>query len=312
MGIHLMARIRTVKPAFFRHRRLYDLERLTDLPVRVAFAGLWTVADREGRFKWDPDELKLDCLPYDPVDFSRVLDALRTRHFVLQYEVGGQKYGLIPGFRRHQVINNREAASDLPKPPDDIEELARQARVDDASGTQHNLFAGEGKGTGREGEGSSVAKATGAATPQPAAVETKPAEPYATPAFSPGLLDIPLSLIRPEDGDWSKPVWRQGLQWLAKKAGKSPDKLRGFMGRLVAMSGSDHQRLFKLIAQAETENIGEPQAWLTAHLGGKTAAEPLPVGPTQDTAYSRAVRAWNEAGRQGPAPKLDDHPGEAA
>jgi hypothetical protein len=70
-----LARIRTIKPEFFRHADLYEAEKETGLPLRLAFAGLWTAADREGRFKWRPRELKLDCLPHDDVDFSRVLDA---------------------------------------------------------------------------------------------------------------------------------------------------------------------------------------------------------------------------------------------
>ena len=77
-GWCVVARIRTIKPEFFRHAGLFDLEQETGLPLRVAFAGLWTAADREGRFAWKPRELKLDCLPFDLVDFSRVLDALST------------------------------------------------------------------------------------------------------------------------------------------------------------------------------------------------------------------------------------------
>ena len=42
-----MARIRTIKPEFFRHADLYEAERETGLPLRLAFAGLWTAADRE-------------------------------------------------------------------------------------------------------------------------------------------------------------------------------------------------------------------------------------------------------------------------
>ena len=47
-----MARIRTIKPEFFRHEALYEAEHETGLPLRVAYAGLWTAADREGRFQW--------------------------------------------------------------------------------------------------------------------------------------------------------------------------------------------------------------------------------------------------------------------
>ena len=45
-----MARIRTIKPEFFRHEGLYELEQETGFAIRVAFAGLWTACDREGRF----------------------------------------------------------------------------------------------------------------------------------------------------------------------------------------------------------------------------------------------------------------------
>ena len=58
-----MARIRTIKPEFFRHEALFEAEQATGLPLRVAYAGLFTAADREGRFKWSPRSLKLDCLP---------------------------------------------------------------------------------------------------------------------------------------------------------------------------------------------------------------------------------------------------------
>ena len=102
-----MPRIRTIKPEFFCHEELFDLEQETGLPMRIAFAGLWTVCDREGRFKWRPRTIKAQVLPYDEVEFSRVLDALATRGFVVKYASDGCEFGYIPGFNRHQVINNR-------------------------------------------------------------------------------------------------------------------------------------------------------------------------------------------------------------
>lgn len=152
-----MARIRSIKPAFFRHRRLYLGEKETGLPLRIAFAGLWTCADREGRFRWEPDELKLDCLPYDELDFLRVLDALLTRGFIIHYACEDREYGVIPGFKQHQVINNREAASEIPEPPREVLEkkpkpdasATRASRVPHASPTPLVQVTGEGKG--REG-----------------------------------------------------------------------------------------------------------------------------------------------------------------
>jgi hypothetical protein len=144
-----MARIRTIKPDFFRHEALFEAEKETGLPLRVAFAGLWTAADREGRFRWSPRALKLDCLPFDDVDFSRVLDALATRGFIVKYRAEGQDYGHIPTWKTHQVINNRENQSVIPE-PNDNNTLTRAPRVPDACPTALSNFQGEGKG--REGK----------------------------------------------------------------------------------------------------------------------------------------------------------------
>lgn len=151
-----MARIRTIKPSFFRHSDLFDAERESGLPLRVAYAGLWTAADREGRFKWDERELKLDCLPFDDVDFSRVLDALATRGFIKKYASSGKEYGFIPSWSEHQVINNREADSKLPQPNENNEVLTRAPRVTDASPTPLKCAQGEGKG--KEGKGKEETK----------------------------------------------------------------------------------------------------------------------------------------------------------
>ena len=109
-------RIRTIKPDFFNHEELYDLEQETKLPIRIAFAGLWCAADRAGRFDWRPRKLKSQILPYDELDFSRVLDALTTRGFIQKYVCDSVPYGYIPSFLDHQVINNREKESTRPNP----------------------------------------------------------------------------------------------------------------------------------------------------------------------------------------------------
>ena len=167
-----MARIRTIKPAFFRHEGLFDAEVETGLPLRVAFAGLWTAADRDGRFVWKPRELKLDALPHDMVDFSRVLDALLTRGHIVKYAMNGVVYGCIPSWHDHQVINNRETASEIPAPTEDSIESTtstRDARVDDATGTPLKHAQAEGKG--REGKGKGK---EGAARTPPTPIVSKP------------------------------------------------------------------------------------------------------------------------------------------
>ncbi|CAM7250266.1 Replication protein [Enterobacter intestinihominis] len=151
-----MARIRTIKPEFFLHDELFELEKETGLPVRLTFIGLWTQCDREGRFKWRPLRLKAAILPYDEVDMSRVLHALNTRGFLVKYANNTGEYGVIPSFKNHQVINNKESKSELPSisgceilnPLSDAgcdAIVTREARDDDA-------YQGERK-EGKEGKG---------------------------------------------------------------------------------------------------------------------------------------------------------------
>jgi len=110
-----MARIRTIKPEFFRHEELQGLG--TD--AMLVFAGLWTQCDSKGRFKWRPRQLKLDILPFIDFDMEGILGKLESSGFVTRYEVDGKKYGFIPTFRTHQRITGKEA-SDGEKYPEPI------------------------------------------------------------------------------------------------------------------------------------------------------------------------------------------------
>lgn len=149
-------RIRTIKPEFFLHEGLFEAERAAKLPLRIAFAGLWCAADREGRFKWEPRRLGVQVLPYDAVDFSRVLDALLTRGFIHKYASGAREFGVIPSFTAHQVVNNRERESELPAPPLTLDLqgsdawLTREPRDDDGNTDMKSGKEGNGKEGNKE------------------------------------------------------------------------------------------------------------------------------------------------------------------
>ncbi len=140
-------RIRTIKPEFFTHEGIFEAEKESSLPLRIAFIGLWCAADREGRFKWEPRRLGIQILPYDEIDFSRVLDALTTRGFVVKYESQGMFFGYIPSFTKHQVINNRESDSSIPNP---LIENGVDACPTRATRVDHGC---KGEGKGKEGKG---------------------------------------------------------------------------------------------------------------------------------------------------------------
>lgn len=123
----MIGRMRGVRPTYFQNGELYDLEEATKLPIRVALKGLECWTDRAGRFEWNPRTLKLNILPYDPIDFSLVLDALERGNFIARYEVGGRFYGAMnPEVWKQQNINKNEAQSEIPEPPAGIIDLFEQ------------------------------------------------------------------------------------------------------------------------------------------------------------------------------------------
>jgi hypothetical protein len=142
-----MGRIRTVKPELFLHSELFDAEKDSKLPLRLAWIALFTACDREGRFRWKPRDLKVALFPHDTIDFARVLDALHTRGFLVKYVNDGKEYGYIPSWHDHQSINNRESESVNPDPFD--ASSTRDARGSDATITP--LSGREGKGKERKG-----------------------------------------------------------------------------------------------------------------------------------------------------------------
>ena len=166
-----MARIRTIKPEFFRHERLQDLE--ADNPgacVMLVFAGLWGHCDKTGRFEWKPRMLKLDILPFLEFDMGKTLVLLCEAGFVRQYEIDGKQYGEIYSFEKHQRINGKESQEPEKHPPPPGE-AHQEESGSNGEATGKHLPAQEGKGRGREEEGKGMelaAPTAVVATPDPA------------------------------------------------------------------------------------------------------------------------------------------------
>lgn len=144
-----MARIRTVKPDFFRHELLQELE--SRHPVNhpmLVFEGLWGHCDKAGRFLWRPKMLKLDILPFLPFEMEETLAILERAWLVVRYEVAGVQYGWIPTFNVHQAIGGKEAQGPekFPEPNGEVIEKYREV-----TGKLPRLQEGKGRELGREG-----------------------------------------------------------------------------------------------------------------------------------------------------------------
>lgn len=105
-----MPRTRMVKPDFFLDEELCEHPPLT----RILFAGLWCLADREGRLLDRPKKIKIQVLPYDDWDVNKALNALESTGHVKRYQSNGVKVISVVNFKRHQHIHIRELPSNLP------------------------------------------------------------------------------------------------------------------------------------------------------------------------------------------------------
>lgn len=110
-----MARSRNIKPGFFLNDELAQL----DMAARLLFAGLWCIADREGRLQDRPMRIKAEVLPYDDCDVDSLLNQLHDAGFVTRYEIDGYKYIQVNNFSKHQNPHKNEAESVIP-PPEEV------------------------------------------------------------------------------------------------------------------------------------------------------------------------------------------------
>lgn len=108
-----MARTRLLHPEFFLNEELGELT-----PAHaVLFAGLWTLADREGRLEDRPGRIKLQVLPWWKADVNALLLDLHRAGFIQRYVAAGDGFISICKFLKYQKPHLREKPSTIPAPP---------------------------------------------------------------------------------------------------------------------------------------------------------------------------------------------------
>jgi hypothetical protein len=149
-----MARIRTIKPEFWKH------ENLSALPeaVHMLAAALLNYADDEGYFNANDKLVRAECFPLREPSVS-VHDGLtqlvKAGYLRLGTGADGKRYGHVVTFEQHQRINR--------KTPSKIK--AMQIAWDATVSTHTQLTEGSHlEGNGREGKG--IPPSAGAAAPQ--------------------------------------------------------------------------------------------------------------------------------------------------
>lgn len=105
-----MARARNIKPGFFKNENLCELAAMD----RLLFAGLWCLADREGRLENRPKKIKMELFPCDNYDVESGLQNLEQAGFIKTYKVEHFSVIQVVNFLIHQVPHGTEKDSELP------------------------------------------------------------------------------------------------------------------------------------------------------------------------------------------------------
>src|SRR4051812_45382437 len=100
-----MARIRTIKPTFWKDQK--DVRLNPD--VRLMFIGLWNLADDEGVVCADPCIIKSELFPYDTKlrvkTIQDWLAQLVEAVMIIPFSFKGENFFVIRTFKIYQSIN---------------------------------------------------------------------------------------------------------------------------------------------------------------------------------------------------------------
>lgn len=111
-----MARQRMVKPDFFASESLGACRP----EARLAFIGLWVMADDKGHLKCQFGRLRRQVFPYDAItdmSFAYLLAELERVGCISGYEVAGERYLCVRNFATYQTIQ-RPSKTAIPEPPE--------------------------------------------------------------------------------------------------------------------------------------------------------------------------------------------------
>lgn len=106
-------RRRELSPSFFTSEQVSSCS----IPSRLLFAGLWCLADREGRLTDDPWRIRLAVFPTDRVNVDALLDELVGHQLIVRYSTDtGDRLLAVPTFPKWQHVHPHEMKSALPAP----------------------------------------------------------------------------------------------------------------------------------------------------------------------------------------------------
>lgn len=142
-----MARIRTVKPEFWKHELLSELAPETHMLA----AALLNYSDDEGYFNANPKLVKAECCPLreDSTSIQRCLDDLsRIGYIRVFFGTDGRKYGHVVKFSTHQRVD---------RPKDSVIKGLEDSSNNRRTIVDKSTEEGKGREVEKEGKGNEFA-----------------------------------------------------------------------------------------------------------------------------------------------------------
>jgi len=228
-----MARIRSIKPEFFKHLELQELESAhPNQYIMLVYSGLWTQCDKNGVFFYNAKVLKNEVLPYIDFDMRKTLDILEREGYFIRFRSGNREYGHIQNFSKYQFPskNEKDAPAKYPAPPknndsgNDSENITEDVPDNDSE----NITEPEGKRIKEKGIQDKRKKDKGVAE---GSDEPQPLSDSEKSAFE--LSELLLSEHRKEIPDFLSgkdkaviPRWAEDIEKLIRIDKKPPETIR--------------------------------------------------------------------------------------
>lgn len=280
-----MARSRTLKPGFFTNEDLAECS----MAARIVYAGLWCIADREGRLEDRPKRIKALVLPHDCLDMNDLLVELESHKFITRYESDGVKCISINKFRAHQTPHPKEAKSELP-PPSNVKVVASNGNYTASNVTPPIFIPTVGRGLKEDPEG--------------------PEDPVQGIQKQEAIVDRGQKFFRPPDVDGTTADVLRKLGEINAEAKRSPT---------VSPSANDRDRLSEAICTFGRDRVENLWRWAinSPHprskffqqkklLTVRQIYDPDKVGELME--LSEQLDAWTAEIREGP--KSESEAGE--
>jgi len=118
-------RTRQIRPGFWDNEDLVEL----GSKARLLFAGLWCLADRDGRLEDRPRRIRNKLLMLDVDNIDDLLAGLADIRVITRYSVENVNYIQVNNFANHQSVHPKEAPGEIPPNPAEFPGKSRNSTL---------------------------------------------------------------------------------------------------------------------------------------------------------------------------------------